>query len=175
MRDVLHSVAVVADPTSCLEPVGLVASRPGARPADLLTSAASPDGGGECLDVGITTPFSAGAGLDCVAAMRAAKLRRLGPAAREELRQQGLEYVPMAFSCYGRIEEGANARVTQLARRAARRRGLADSQILERRLRQRLGVELWRRSVAVCRRCLGGGAADEDAAWEAVVEAAVAA
>ena len=147
-------------------------SRPGARPADVLSSAASPDCGCECLDVGITTPFSAGAGFDCVAAMRAAKLRRLGPAALEEMRQLGLEYVPLAFSCYGRIEEGADARIALMARRAARRRGLADGRLLERRLRQRIGVEIWRRSVAVCRRCLGGGAADEDAAWEAVVGAA---
>ena len=125
--------------------------------------------------MGITTPVSAGAGFDCVGAMRAAKLRRLGPVALEELRQQGLTYVPMAFSCYGRIEEGADARIARMVRRAARRRGLADSRVLERRLRQRLGVEIWRRSVAVCRRCLGGGAADEDAAWEAVVGAAEAA
>ena len=107
--------------------------------------------------------------------MRAAKLRRLGPVALEELRQQGLTYVPMAFSCYGRIEEGADARIARMVRCAARRRGLADSRVLERRLRQRLGVEIWRRSVAVCRRCLGDGAADEDAAWEAVVGAAGAA
>lgn len=44
-------VRPAASAASCIEPRGLLA-----RPADLLSPAASPKGGCECLDVGITAP-----------------------------------------------------------------------------------------------------------------------
>eukprot|EP00974_Lingulodinium_polyedra_P035347 3393289-Lingulodinium_polyedra.AAC.1 len=47
----------------------------------------------------------------------------------------------------------------QLARQAARRRGLGSPALVLRRLRARAGVEFWRRSVAVVRSCLPGTAA----------------
>ena len=164
IRDVVHGLASIADPTTCLEPTGLVPSRRGARPADVLTHAASPDGGCECLDVGVTSPFacSAGGG-DCVNAMLREKRRRLGDQGHAELRAQGLTYEPFVISCYGRLEAGADERVTRMARRAARRRGIARSAVLERRFRQRLAVEVWRRTVAVLRRCLAGREAEVDA------------
>ena len=61
-NDALHAVAVVGDPAACLEPASLIPSRPGRRPADLLTVAASVDGGCVALDVGIASPHAAEAG-----------------------------------------------------------------------------------------------------------------
>ena len=157
IRNAVHGLASIADPTSCLEPTGLVPSRRGARPADVLTHAASPDDGCECLDVGVTSPYSCnGGGGDCLVAMVQAKRRRLGERGLAELREQGLAYEPFVVSCFGRIESGADERIRRMARRAARRRGCARSAVLERRFRQRLAVEIWRRTVAVMRRCLAG-------------------
>ena len=91
------------------------------------------------------------------------KRRRLGNQGHAELRAQGLTYEPFVVSCYGRLEAGADERLTRMARRAARRRGFALSAVLERRFRQRLAVEVWRRTVAVLRRCLAGREAEVDA------------
>eukprot|EP00969_Alexandrium_andersonii_P155167 6858950-Alexandrium_andersonii.AAC.1 len=42
VRDALHSLAPLSDPRACTEPTGLAPSAPALRPADVLTSAASP-------------------------------------------------------------------------------------------------------------------------------------
>ena len=87
------------------------------------------------VNMGTTAAFHP-PGSDCVVTLRAEKVRRIKPTAREGLRQQGLEYAPIVFSCFW---------------------GLASGRLLEHQLRQRIGVQLWLRSLAVCRRCLGGG------------------
>ena len=96
-------------------------------------------------------------------AMVREKRRRLGEQGHAELREQGLTYEPFVVSCFGRLEAGADERIARMARRAARRRGIARPAVLERRFRQRLAVEVWRRTVAVLRRCLAGREAELDA------------
>jgi len=154
VRDSVHALAVLADPSACLEPQGLVASRPWSRPADLLSYAAGPTGGCAAVDVGVACPHECGAGEDACAALVARKRRELGPAVSAELQAAGIEPLPAAWSCYGRAHPDADALLVRLARRAARRRGLPTAAGLLRRTRARIGVELWRRSVAILRACL---------------------
>ena len=160
VRDVVHALAVAADPASCLEPAGLIASRPLRRPADVFTHAATPDGCA-ALDVGITSPFVARGADDCVAELRRLKLRKAEPWL-EELAREGVVYEPLAFSAFGRAEPGAAAIIERMVRRAARRAGLASPATIRRRTWARIGVELARRSVAVVRSCLPQGAAAGD-------------
>ena len=158
VRDAVHALAVLADPSACLEPHGLVTSRPWSRPADILSHAAGLSGGCAAVDVGVACPHACGAGEDACAALVSRKLCELGPAAAE-LRASGIEPLPVAWTCYGRAHPDASALLARLARRAARRRGLPSSAELLRRTRSRIGVEIWRRSVAVLRVCLPLGEA----------------
>ena len=153
VRDSLHALAALADPSAALETPGLIPSRPKHRPADVLTYAAGLAGGCSALDVGVTTPWSTGAGDDCARAMRDAKLTKARPWI-EELRAEGVDYVPMGVSCFGRWEEGAHCIIVALARRAARRAGIASHAAILRRARCRLAVEVVRRSVSCLRSCL---------------------
>ena len=161
IRDAVHVVAVAADPSACLEPAGLVPSRPLRRPADVLTYAAGSIRGCTALDVGVTTPWSSGASGDCAAAMRQGKLARARPWVAE-LAAEGVDYVPLAVSCFARWEDGAAAVIDTLAKRAARRAGLASAGGVRRRAKVRLAVEVWRRTVSCLRTCCLGSA-DEPA------------
>ena len=154
VRDSVHALAVLVDPSACFEPQGLVPSRPRSRPADLLSHAAGPAGGCAAVDVGVACPHACGAGADACAAMEARKRRELGPVGEAELLAAGLEHVPAAWSCYGRASQQADDLLVRLARRAARRQGLPSAAGLLRRTRARIGVEVWRRSVAILRACL---------------------
>ena len=63
-----------------------------------------------------------GAGPDCVEAMRRRKAGEYGPHL-EELAEQGVLYRPLCFSTHGRLHPDATAILTNVAKRAARRRG----------------------------------------------------
>ena len=101
VRNALFKVASSLDSTSKLEPTGLIPSHPRLRPADLLTGVAGFSARHAALDVGICCPAAAGAGGDCVEAMRQRKQTRLQPF-RQQLEAGGVEYKPITFSCYGR-------------------------------------------------------------------------
>ena len=60
----LHAAAWACDPNAELEPLGLITSHPMLRLADVLTSAALL-GRLAALDVGVTSPDAASAGIDC--------------------------------------------------------------------------------------------------------------
>ena len=64
VRDKLFEVVCGCDPGAETEPLGLIASHPALRPADILTSAAI-SGRLAALDVGIVAPEASGSGLDC--------------------------------------------------------------------------------------------------------------
>jgi len=132
----------------------LLDSSPDRRPADILTSAALVDGLA-AIDVGISSPEATGAGTDCCEAMRARKMRELGPHLAE-LRGRGVEYRPMTFSCFGRWHPESSALAEHMARTAARRRGLADPRLILRRARRRVGVAIAQRAVRLLRACLPG-------------------
>ncbi len=152
VRNELFAVASTLDSTSELEPVGLIPSRPGLRPADLFTGASGFSGRLAALDVGICCPAAAGAGEDCVESMRRRKVARIAPFA-SELEAGGIEYRPIVFSCYGRPHPDAQRLVQSLARRLARRRG-TEAHIEERRLAARIGLQIWRRAARMLRHCL---------------------
>ena len=159
VRDAFFKVAHSLDPASELEPVGLISSRPLLRPADLLTGASGFSARLAAVDVGISSPFAAGAGSDCAESMRRRKLDRMAPYA-VELEGVGVEYRPITFSCFGRPHPDAKQLAQAFGRRLARRKG-SEAHMEERRLAACVGVEIWRRAARMVRQCLPGTAEDE--------------
>ncbi len=159
VRDELFQVASSLDSTSELEPTGLIPSRPGLRPADLLTGVSGFSGRHAALDVGICCPAAAGAGNDCVEAMRQRKQARLAPL-EAELEAGGVEYRPITFSCYGRPHPDALRVMQAFGRRLARRKG-TEAHIEERRLAARIGVQIWRRAARMLHQCVPDSAPGE--------------
>ena len=77
------------------------------------------------MDIGIASPHAQRAGEDCCETMRQRKLDTYA-AHIPALHNMGINYIPAAFSTYGR-EHPATTRVLEsLARRAARKNGLRD-------------------------------------------------
>ena len=147
----LADAAALSDPSAAVEPHGLIPSRPGLRPADLLTSAAS--GRLTALDVSIVCPDSAGATDDpCVAAAsrKVDKYRDV----LEEMRDEGIGYRPLVWSCWGRPSSDAAQAVRSIAAAASRRRGLGDPAQLERHLCGVIGAQIWRRAACMVLACL---------------------
>ena len=65
-----------------------------------------------------------------------------------------IHYVPLIFSCYGRLHPEAIWILKNLAQRAARCIGVGDWRTLMRRTRASIRVILARRSVTMVRSCL---------------------
>ena len=63
-------------------------------------------------------------------------------------------YRPLTWSCYGREHAGTTAAVTAIARRAARRQGLADHRRLRAHFRAAVGVALAQHSARMVHACL---------------------
>jgi hypothetical protein len=152
VRDSLFDLARLADGTAEREVLGLLEAAPGLRPADVLTSAASP-GLASALDVGIASPDAMHAGEDCTESMRVRK-RVVYSRHLPALLAEGIEYRPLVWSCWGREHPDTTAVLTQLARQAARRKGAADFQPLLRRARARIGAAIARRAAGMLRACL---------------------
>ncbi len=159
VRDSTFALVSECDPSAETEPHGLIASHPMLRPADILTSAAG-SGRLAALDVGIVSPEARGAGANCVAAMHATKLARYAPH-QDELERANVKYEPMVWSAYGRPHANTLRLIRQLAKRAARRRGLLNAGQIERRARAKIGVEIWRRAARMVSACLPRGWEDE--------------
>ena len=154
----LLGLASLSDASSLAEPRGLVPSRPGLRPADLLTTTAF--GRGAALDVSIVSPDSEGAGSDACAATVKHKLAKYGPILRE-LDAEGFDYRPLVWTCWGRPDPEARVAVRTLACAAARRRGLGDPRVLERHASAIVGCFIWRRAAAMVHACVGWHAATD--------------
>jgi hypothetical protein len=63
-----------------------------------------------------------------------------------DLEAQGIQYIPVVWSTYGRADAGAESVLVQVARRAARRKGLVSHHDMLCRFKQRIGVSIWRRA-----------------------------
>ena len=100
VRDAVLDLAKVADATSEPEVLGLFASAPDLRPADILTSALAGNLS-HALDVGIAAPLAQNAGPDCTEAMRKRKVRRYARFV-PELEAQHIQYRPVIWSSWGR-------------------------------------------------------------------------
>ena len=147
----LH-LAHIADRSACIEAAGLIASRPLLRPADIYSSSALP-GGRAALDVGISTPGSRTAGRDCCDSMWSEKMKHYKDVL-EEMRQGGLHYTPLIFSCYGGVHCESRSCLSRLSISAARKVGISDSHVLFHRTFENVGVALVRRYVAMYKACL---------------------
>jgi len=152
VRDCVFDLARLADATAEKEVLGLLDTAPGLRPADVLTSAVSP-GLVSALDVGVAAVEACNAGADCTEAMRVRK-RETYAKYLDALEAEGVEYKPLVWSCWGREHPDTTAVLTGLARRAARRRGLASHRPLLRQVRAQVGAALARRAAAMLRACL---------------------
>ncbi|CAK0833355.1 unnamed protein product, partial [Prorocentrum cordatum] len=71
-----------------------------------------------------------------------------------ELADEGIEYWPLIWSCWGRPRSDATAAVGPMAAAASRRRGVAAPGVLARRAKALVGVQLWRRAAAMVSACL---------------------
>ncbi len=152
VRDCLLDFARLADSTSEPEVLGLIASAPGLRPADVLTSALGDANQLTALDVGVASPDSVGAGDDCTESFRRSKVRKYAPH-ECDLRQLQVTYRPIVWSCYGREHADTSAVLVALARRAARRRGLSDFRPILASARAAIGVAIVRRCARMVLAC----------------------
>ncbi len=151
VRDALLDLAKVADATSEPEVLGLFASAPDLRPADVLTSAL---GGNlsHALDVGIAAPLAANAGPDCTESMRKRKVRRYARW-QGELEEQRITYRPLIWSAWGREHPDTSSVLVELAKVASRRRGLADYRPVLARARAGIGIAIARRAARMILSC----------------------
>ena len=152
-RDCLLALARRGDPHAEKEALGLLPTAPGSRPADVLTSAVGGNGL-VALDVGIASPDSqaavaAGDGLE---AMRKRKAN-VYAGHEEGMRQSGLAYAPLPWSCWGREHADTTTMLESLCRRAARRQGEANWRATLRFFRAEMGAILARRASAMWRQC----------------------
>lgn len=122
VKECLLNLASKVDLAAESEPVSLVASRPGLRPADVPT-ASTTQGTIAALDVGITAPSHADGDVHCT---QRYKQRKHGKHAKvfDDLARQGVQYTPLIWSAWGRPHPDAQSAVSNLAARVARRRGL---------------------------------------------------
>jgi hypothetical protein len=79
------------------------------------------------------------------------KERGLSAAEREALRDQGIKYIPVVYSCYGRCLPDTDRLLVFLANAAAIRYGLASAKFLLRRTRLRIAMAIWNGAAA----CVG--------------------
>jgi hypothetical protein len=160
VRDEIFQFARGIDPSTELEPMGLVNSRPALRPADILTGVSDPSGRLAALDVGIISPAAQGAGADCTQTMVDRKVARIDRY-KDELEQAGVEYRPIVFSCYGRPHGDAVRLIDSLAKQHARRKG-SERHVERRRLMNKITTEIWRRAARMMRQCTPDALDGED-------------
>ena len=102
----------------------------------------------------IVSPDSEGAGLDaCVAASNKKHGKYQG--VLDELREEGLDYTPVVWTCWGRPGCAASTTVKALACAAARRRGIADPSVLENHVNAIIGCFIWKRAACMALACIG--------------------
>ena len=152
VRDAVFDLVRIADSTAETEALGLLCTAPHLRPADILTSAV-PGSQLHALDVSVAAPLAQRAGEDCCASAARRKMTYYRPWF-DELTRSGIRYVPLVWSWWGRPSADAAAMLLTIARRAARRRGLASPAALLRRAHCGIGLALAKRRAAMIAACL---------------------
>ena len=79
------------------------------------------------------------------------------------LRDNGIEYRPVIFSCYGRIHPEAQHIFRNVLLQIRQRRGVVDDRALHRRFRRNVAVRIWQRAARMVKCCLPS-LSDEEAA-----------
>ena len=139
------------DGGATLEARGLVEGEPGARPADIFTTAAVPNRDA-AIDVTIVSQEAGHTNGDCVATAHAGKFARYR-AAVDEWGPQGIVLQPMVWSHEGRAHPDVERIMVHVASTAARRTGGSAAAII-RRWKSDLGVALATRRARMAKRCL---------------------
>ena len=152
VRDAVLPLVHLADPHVTLETPELIPNAPGLRPADLFSDSALP-GGSAALDIGICSPDASGAGSDCCASMFARKREHYANHL-DDMARRGLQYMPLVFSCYGRVHADSEVALEHIAKQASRRLGVVGHRPLLRRARAGIAVAIWCRAAAMARACL---------------------
>ena len=160
VKDKLLDLALKADPAAEAEPVSLIQSQPRLRPADVLTAGAA-QGTIAALDVGATAPSGLSGDTDCTELYKNKKLRKYGRHFAE-FAKQGVQYMPLIWSSWGRPHADCTAVLRNLACRAARRRGLTSGQAIYAHSSAAIGVALQRRACRMLHACIGDGGPGED-------------
>ena len=154
LRDLTLALAVAGDANAVPEPLGLLPSAPGRRPADILTTAEG-EAALFALDVNISSPESCAA-LRCTADfLEVARQRKCDTYAhlQDDMRQSCIVYRALPWSSYGREHPDTTATLTMLARRAARRKGWSCWKRALREFRLKASVVIQHRAVDMWRRC----------------------
>jgi hypothetical protein len=159
VKNIIHDLALQADPAAETEPVALAATHPLLRPADILCTIG---GAGQlvAIDVGVTLPQSADGEADACSLYhdkKLAKYARILP----ELERQGIAYKPMIFSAWGRPHSEASVLIRRLAERAARRRGMTSGKAIYDDTCAKIGLELQARLAAMISKCQAPQEPDE--------------
>ena len=122
------------------------------RPADILTVGAIP-GTTTALDVTIASQKAVQAGLDACASAFRRKVRRYS-SILPELRQAGITFQPMVWSCEGRPHP-ATVRIMEFTLAAiGRKLGAEQVPRIRERWRHEIAVAIQRRKAAMIRSCL---------------------
>ena len=151
VKDAVMELAVQADPAAEAEPAGLVAHRPGLRPADVLCAGSSR--GQLCaLDVGVTMPLPADGDTDAAQRYKDLKLRKYRNYA-DAMRAQGITYTPIIWTSWGRAHDDVIQHLRSLAARAARRRGLVSHKDILREAQFNIALELQARAARMVLAC----------------------
>ena len=144
-------LASQADPAAESEPIGLIPERPTLRPADVLCAVSHGQLG--ALDVGVTMPMPAD-GRNCAAERyKQAKLTKYGPYL-EQLRLQGIRYVPLVWTAWARPHADVTHTLKNLASIAARRRGMVSGGDILRKTVQMVTLELQARAARMVLACV---------------------
>ena len=159
LRDQAMSLALLADPAAEAEPAGIVPERPSLRPADILC--ATTHGQLEALDVGVTTPVPADGSHDAAERYKTAKLAKYHAYA-ETMRRQGIKYVPLIWTFWGRPHPDVLQTFKKMATKASRRRGLVSPTAILRETLRNCNLEIMARAGKMVLACIATANEDED-------------
>ena len=117
IRNVVFHVTRMADTTAERDVSGLRDTAPGRRPADIFASAVIPSLFSP-VGIGVAAPHAIHAGEDCCETMRLRKIYNYHEYLLD-FRLQGINYIPLVWSWWGRGHEETTKILRQFARSAA--------------------------------------------------------
>ena len=152
LRDCAAEAFHMADPGTATEVPGLCPAAPTLRPADVLTRAAHPTLT-VAVDIGVRAPHASNARDDAAESMRQDKLDYYEQHL-PDLEAQGIAYMPMTFTAYGRRHPSATKMLIHAATKVARQRGQVATKGLLKSWQRQLAAEVWRRAARMVRACM---------------------
>ena len=148
----------MGDPTTELEPPGLIIEDEGLRPADVLTKAAH-DTTVCAIDVTIKSPFTVGPLVDAAEEAKRDKLQKYGPFLHG-LEQRGITFIPAPVTALGRRHPDVTRLLAIIAKKVAQRKGEARATEELCRWKRDLGIVIWARAANMINQCASRTAAE---------------